>query len=296
VESEDTAFSPRSRPDDGRAHPSRRLRDAIEPLATLGYHAPVALDPLAEAGLEHPASYVWPRASSLGEPSAAVVVSAFGVWQPAAITAAFESGRAAVGLEEVRRLRLRGATDAVRAVLGEPDDVDGLEDTVVALERAVAGTSTVARPIFAGLTGHPQPPDLLGRLWHVTNEVRERRGDAHLAALAGAGVDGVEANLLNELWHGFDLFSFTGTRFWTQEQMDAGLGRLRDRGLVDGEELTDRGRSLREVLESFTDASEEVVTDRLHDVDRHVGRLERWSQQVVERGWYPDEGNKRYAG
>lgn len=291
----DTAFAPRPQPD-GRAHPSRRLRDAVEPLATLGYHAPDALDLLATVGLEHPASYVWPRGSSLGEPSAAVVVAAFGVWQPEAVAAAYESGRAAVGLDEVRRLRLRGATDAVRAVLGDPDEVDGLEDTVVALERAVAGTSTVARPLFAGLTGHPEPPDLLGRLWHVTNEVRERRGDAHLAALAGAGVDGVGANLLNELWHGFDQFSFTATRFWTQAQMDAGLERLRHRGLVDGEELTDDGRSLREALEAFTDAAEEVVTDRLDDVDRHVERLGRWSRQIIDRGWYPDEGNKRYAG
>ena len=56
--------------------PARRLRDALEPIATQGWGSPVAGEGMDRLGLPFLHGYVWGRAASLGSPVASVVVSA----------------------------------------------------------------------------------------------------------------------------------------------------------------------------------------------------------------------------
>lgn len=63
---------------------------------------------------------------------------------------------------------------------------------------------------------------------------REYRFDDHIAACVAAGLDGVEANMLTELWVGWTLSAYTASRAWAPEVMDAAADRLRARGLIEG--------------------------------------------------------------
>ena len=71
-------------------------------------------------------------------------------------------------------------------------------------------------------------------------------------------------------------------------EIDAGIERLRSRGLLDGDDLTDAGRALREGIEVATDAGDRAVLEALgDDVDELVGLLRPWAKAVVAAGGYP---------
>lgn len=289
-------FAPR----EGEAHPlpwttpARRLRDALEPLATICYWSKPAYDAYAALGLDFLSGYVWSRASSLGEPEPAVVASAFGVFEPGLVADLYAVGRRTCGLAEVREARQSGAVTALREVLGAPE---GLDDAARDLETAVAAAPTLARPFFAGLSGWPRPEDDLGRLWLAATQLRELRGDSHLVAVAEADLDGVQANILTELWVGWEPLAYTGSRAWSPEAMSEAMSALQARGLVRDGALSEAGRALREGLEETTDRLVAPAVDALGDrLDPLLARLEGWAEQVVASGWFPPDPYKRAAG
>ena len=89
------------------ASPARRLRDAIEPIAMHSVWSRPTNERLAPLGLDFLGAYVWGRAAALGEPDAGVVVSSFAVFEPAMITATYETARAAVRPHRAARRRAR---------------------------------------------------------------------------------------------------------------------------------------------------------------------------------------------
>lgn len=274
--------------------PGRRLRDAIEPLATICFWSEPVYDEYAALGLDFLQGYVYGRGCVLGDVEPSVAAAAFGVFEPGLVADLFRSGRQTCGVAEVRSAKERGAVTALRECLGDPDD---LADVVTALRRATDAADPTGRALHAGLTGLPWPEDLLGQLWHACSILREHRGDGHLAALVAAGLDGVQANQLTELWIGWDPLSYTGSRAWSPEAMSAGTGSLEQRGWVVDGGLTEAGRRVREELEETTDRASHAVVEALGvDLDRVVGRLDAWAQQVVEQGWFPPDPYKRAAG
>ena len=46
----------------------------------------------------------------------------------------------------------------------------------------MAAADPTGRPMFAGLSRLPWPDHQLGQLWHAATQLREYRGDGHLAA------------------------------------------------------------------------------------------------------------------
>ena len=155
----------------------------------------------------------------------------------------------------------------------------------------------LGRALHAGLTSLAWPSDLVGQLWHACSILRENRGDGHLAALVAAGLDGVQANQLTELWVGWDPLAYTGSRAWSPEDMDRGTAALSDRGLVADGALTSEGLALREELETATDRSVQAAVDAIgDDLDRIVGLLDSWAQKIVDRGWFPPDPYKRASG
>ena len=110
------------------------------------------------------------------------------------------------------------------------------------------------RALAAATAAMPVPDEPHLALWHATTVLREHRGDGHVAALVAAGLDGCEAHVTQVASGAVPAEAIRPFRGWTDEQWDAAVGRLRDRGLVaDDGTLTPAGRRLRDEVEDRTD-------------------------------------------
>ena len=128
----------------------------------------------------------------------------------------------------------------------------------------------------------------LDRLFRLGDILREYRGDSHNAAWVAAGLDAVEITLLTELWWGLPLNAYAPTRGFTDEQRADAVARLQDRGLLDGEAITDAGRAAREAIEAATDRGDEAVLAALgDDLDELLDLTRPWATAVVEAKGYP---------
>ena len=289
-------FAPR--PDAGPAtawqSPARRLRDALEPLATVSFWAEPAYNAYAALGLDFLTGYVWSRSSVLGLAEPTVVAATFGVFEPAAVAGLLTAARESCSLEQIRAAREQGAVDALREVL---PDGGSLTATTALLREAAARTDVVGRPLYAGARGRPDPRDPHAALWHNATVLRECRGDSHLAACVAAGLTGLEATLLTELWVGYPPQAYTGSRAWSAEAMADAQSALRSRGLLDGDKLSAAGTALRERVEQATDVAMAPVVRALGGhLDAVVDRCATWSTAVIDRGWFPPDPYKRAAG
>jgi hypothetical protein len=272
--------------------PARRLRDALEPLAAQGFTS--ARQPLEALGLSFIPGYVWSRAAALGQPSAAVVVSSFGVFEPTFLAEAYLAGKATASRQEVLAARTAGATQQLEDVLGDDGDVGELGDLLFSALEGISGT---ARPLFSGLRETPLPETPHGRLWRTADLVREHRGDGHLGACIAAGLEPVEMNVLTELWVGYPLRGYTPTRGHSPEAIDAAIGGLRRRGWLEGDELSDAGAAVRDAIEVATDvAQHELMTALGERLEWAVATASTLSARVVEAGAFTGDERKRAAG
>lgn len=285
-------------PDNGAgASPARRLRHVLEPLAMVQIWSTPAQEALAAAGLDFLTGYVGGRACSLGDVDGSVVAAAFGVFEPGLIADLWSGARARCSVADLRALRVAGGRDGLRSALDGTADPGAVDRVVEVLRRGIGEADVVARPLFASLRGLPWPDDPFARLWHVASMYREHRGDTHLAACAAADVDGLEANILTELYCGFPLLEYTGSRAWSPEAMNAAVTRLEARGWLAGGGFTDEGRAARQAIEDATDRSQQRVLDALDgDLDGVVDTIEGWADAVLAAEWFPPDPYKRAAG
>lgn len=286
-------------PDDERSRQARALRDAVEPVAAIVYFAPEVHDAFAAIGfgpgtsapghltLPDLAAYFCSRAGCLGRVAGPVVASVFGVFDPALVEPEVERGWATASVEAILAAREQGATAALERVLGGHADPSRATSL---LRRAAAAGREAGHPLYAGLSALPEPATPWGALWRAADRVREHRGDAHIAAWSAAGLDPVEAGLLTELFHGMPPRRYHATRGWPFAALEAGLDRLRDRGLVRGEppELTADGSALREDVEAVTDRQQEPLLAALGgDLDELLATLRPWAAAIVGAGGFP---------
>jgi hypothetical protein len=273
--------------------PARALRDAIEPIATVCFWSEPAYEAYVARGLDFLAGYVWGRASVLGEPEGTVAAAAFGVFEPGLIVSLYDAGRDACSLAEVREAKETGAVNALRHVLGDTD----VSPVVAVLRRAAEAADATGRPLHAGLRALPWPEDPIGQLWHACTILREHRGDGHLAAYVAAGLTGLQANVLTEARVGWEPLSYTATRGWSPEAMEQARAELTARGLLSDGALTAAGTALRDQVEQTTDRLVQPAIDAAGpELADAVARLDEWSQQVTEAGWFPPDPYKRASG
>ena len=145
---------------DVSATPARRLRDAIEPIATQGWWSRAAGERLAELGVDFFPGYVWGRAAALGTPTAAVVAATFGVFERDLIASVYEAGSARVGRDDILAARADGAVASVGSVATDAECVDVADPLLAALDTLDA----LGRPLFGGLRSLPMPTSPSGRL------------------------------------------------------------------------------------------------------------------------------------
>ncbi len=268
------------------------LRDAVEPLAAMSFVA--SGKGMKALGLRGLSGYVWGRVAALGEPAPAVVVAAFGVFEPTFLVPAYEAGRAIATRADVITARTESTEGRLTEVLGDDPAVGDVAD---ALLGALAGVSGAGRALFSGLRELPLPATPHGRLWRAADLVREHRGDGHLAACVAVGLDAVEMNVLTELHVGYPLREYSTTRGHSAESVDAGIERLRARGWLDGDSLSAEGREVRVRIEDATDESQADLVDALGDrIDDVTATASRLAAKVVDAGAFTTDERKRAAG
>jgi hypothetical protein len=271
--------------------PARRLRNALEPLAANVYFAKPAHDRYEAFGLDYFSGYFCSRSAAMGRLTGEAVAATFAVFNPAAVVPAVERGWASVEPEAILEARQAGATESLTTILCEAHGgalPDGIERATELLRQGGEGTSPNGHPLHAGLRSLGWPGDPVGDLWRAADLLREHRGDSHNAAWVAAGVDAVEITLLTERWWGIGLNSYTWTRGWSAEEIEAAIDRLRDRELLDGDDLTDVGRELREGIEAATDRADRAVVEALgDDLDELLDLTVPWAKAVVAAGGYP---------
>src|SRR6185437_2165880 len=125
----------------------------------------------------------------------------------------------------------------------------------------------------------------------------EHRGDGHVDAYVAAGLTGLEANLLTELIVGWEPLAYTASRGWSVEAMQAGTDALTSQGLAANGSPTPAGKQLRDEIEATTDRLMQPVIDAMgEDLESLTSTLNTWSQQIVDRGWFPPDPYKRASG
>lgn len=273
--------------------PARRLRDALEPIATQGWWSRPAGERLVALGIDFFPGYVWGRAAALGTPAPAVVAATFGVFEPAFIGAVYGDGAAAIGRDEILAARAEGGTASVAAV-ADPDECARVADPLLAATDRLDG---LGRPLFSALRALPVPESPAGRLWRGAELVREHRGDGHLGALAASGLTAAESNVLTERWLGYALGEYSATRGYGRAALDEAVVALTARGWMDGDGLTAAGRAARDEIEAVTDASQVSLVDALGgELDDLVERAAVISTRLIEARSFPADPRKRAGG
>jgi hypothetical protein len=264
---------------------SRRLRDLVEPIAAGIYFAPEAHERYEALGLDFFRGYFCSRGACLGTAPWTVICAAFGVFKPEIVEQFVTEGWQKTTAEPMLDARLAGAEASLQRMLGDPDD--GVERATEILYSLTDGLDVAGRALFGGLSALPRPTSPWGALWRAADLVRERRGDAHIAAWI-PHFDSCEISTITELAHGLPPRSFVYTRGWSVDDVDAAQARLEARGLLDGQATTDAGRKLRGDVERATDEAEHDVIDRLGDrADELFALLEPWSRAILDAKGYP---------
>lgn len=278
---------------------ARRLRAAVEPIAGIVYFAPEIHAEFEALGfgpgvggdgfltLAEVSGYYCSRAGCMGQVPGQVAVAAFGVFNPKLMIPAVERGWSIAAVGDVLAARERGATAALRRIVGEPE---GLGRATELLAQAAGGGCAAGRFLYAGLRSLPVPTTPWGAAWRHADCVREHRGDSHIAAWIAAGLDPVEAGLLTEAYYTMPTKRYHSGRGWTPNDLDAGLSRLRSGGLIEGDPvtLTERGRALREAIEVATDIQQRPILHAIRDeLDELLGLIEPWAASIYASGTYP---------
>lgn len=278
---------------------ARRIWAAVEPLAANVYFAPEAhraYQALGFAGpsrvsrgIEYPdmVAYFTSRGACLGpQVPGDVVAAAFGVFKRSLVVDAVARGWQQTDHEAILTARQQGAVASLRRILGdEPDRISWATDV---LRRMADAAPAEGRHLHAGLRSLGYPGDPVGDLWRAADLVREHRGDCHIAAWISADLDATEVGLLTDLWRGLPIKSWVRSRGWTDDDLDAACDRLRHRGLLAGDQLTDGGWQLRQSIEDDTDRMVRRVVDALGDDDEALfALLGGWNQRILAAGGYP---------
>jgi hypothetical protein len=270
---------------------ARRLRNLVEPLAAGVYFAPEAQQRYADQGLNYFEGYFCSRGACLGKAPWRVICAAFGAFKPAVVEQAVTGGWSKTDPESLLEARRAGATEQLARLLGEPGPE--VKEATELLFSLTDGVDPSGRMLYSGLSVLPVPDTPYGRLWRAADLVREHRGDGHIAAWI-SHTDSCEITVLTELSWGLPPGAYVFTRGWSEEEVDAARGRLRERGLLGADnQLTDAGQEFRAEIEHATDLAEREVIDRLGDrADELFSLIQPMAKAVVDGGGYPVDFTK----
>lgn len=277
--------------------PARRLRDAVEAIATIGWWSRSAAESLAALGHDFFDGYVWGRAAALGaDVSPSVVVSAFGVFNGALLAPVYMHGRTVSSQEAILTAREFGASKGLREATNAIA-VDTIASCADELLSVLSNIEPGPRHLFGALQSLPVPADPHGRLWRAAELIREHRGDSHLGACVAAGLDMAEMNVLTEVWLGYPVGEYSTTRGFDRAKISEAEGALEARGWMSGGMLTSAGRIARNAIEAATDMGQQQLVGTLSGgLDELCEQLEAISNAILTAHAAPGDPRKRAAG
>ncbi|MEV6908766.1 hypothetical protein [Amycolatopsis sp. NPDC051071] len=270
-----------------------RFRGTFDVLHSLTYFAPETEAALTDAGLRPGRmTYFAGRAAPMGAVGPGVVAATFYNFNPELVARYLPRAWTLATPDRVIEARFEAVDATLTRLLGK-DTIDSKElaEAAELAREATGGCRVDGRPLYAGHADldWPSEPHLV--LWHAITLLREHRGDGHIAALVLHGLGGLDALVTHTATgKGFLAEAAKESRGWSDEQWDAAVDALREKGLLDAEGgLTEAGNDLRERIEAATNASSagpwehlgEEKTKRLHEL---CGPL---SRQAVEAGAFP---------
>ena len=266
---------------------ARKLRDLVEVVAASVYFLPEAHAAYKELGLpEFLPPYFASRGACMGQVPGEVVTAAFGVFNPVTVIPAVDEAWSKTDRDTILAAREKGAVDGLTRLLGPAPD--GLARATEVLTRAGLEATGEGRGLYSGLLSLGFPGTPMGDFWRAADLVREHRGDSHIIAWVSHGLDPIQANLSTELWWHLPLRSYVRTRGWSEQQIDAAVDDLRDRGLMDGDEFTEQGEELRAAIELCTDLQERSIVKTLaDDFEELCMILTPMKDKLVAGGAYP---------
>jgi hypothetical protein len=229
------------------------------------YFAPEASASYIGLGLKPEAGYFASRSAAMGAVGADTVIATFYNFDPRLVRAAIPEAWSVTSPAAVLEARLQAADGALRRMLGGAVDSPEMVRAAGLARRAAerAALRYEGRPLFAAHAGlaWPEPPHLM--LWHAQTLLREFRGDGHIAVLVQHDLGPVEALVLHLASGELPGTFLRDSRGWSDAAWDAGVDRLRRRGLLEPEEiagadgsslaLSPQGVVLRNEMEDATD-------------------------------------------
>lgn len=249
---------------------ARLMWTLFEPVHVVSYFAPEPRVAFEQAGLRgYWRGYFAGRSAPLGAVAAAPVVAAFFSFAPAMVERALPGVWELISPADALAVREASAVAALQRLLAAAG-VSASASAAVADQLAEAGRGLPAAGHVLGAANCavPVPDEPLARLWHAATVLREHRGDAHVAALVAADLDGTEAlalrvgvNLAASGAPGQTSFGWTREvlqpiRGWTDADWDSAAIRLTDRGLLaPGGAATAAGTALYQQVEDATDVA-----------------------------------------
>jgi hypothetical protein len=187
----------------------------------------------------------------MGAVSAEVVISTFFNFNPDLIHAAIPKVWELTSPEALVAARFEAVDAACRRLLGD-EVVESVEmERAAELARTaadVACTRLEGRPLAAGHAELDWPGDAHLVLWHAQSILREYRGDGHIALLVTHGLSGIDALITHAAAGDVPAHLLIATRGWANEQWDAAVASMRERGW-----LTGWGAAQRAEIEEQTD-------------------------------------------
>lgn len=277
---------------DPTPHVARRLWWRLEPIHAVTYFTPESRAALEDAGLRgFWRGYFAGRAAPFGRASAELVTATFFNFRPSMVARAVPAVWDLATPEAVVAARLAGAVASLEPVVEQAGlTADDVAEAAGLAEDALVELPVDGRPLYAALTSIERPTEPLARLWHAATLLREHRGDGHIAALVTEGLSGLGAHLLFVAVGPIGREVLQASRGWTDDEWDAELARLVDRGLVTPEaRATDAGRALRADIERRTDELAAAPWDRVgpESSERLRTLLAPLSRAVVAGGLVP---------
>jgi hypothetical protein len=267
---------------------AHKMWRTLEPYHGIIYFTPHAPVVYAELGIEGRDGYFASRAAPLGPVSAEVVIATFYNFFPGLVRHAIPAVWEKASPADILAARLAAADLALREILGDAVDGNEVAQAAVLAERVARAASLAGRPLFAAHAALPWPDPPHLALWHAISLLREFRGDGHIAALVTACLDPCEALITHAGANdaGIGPSVLQSSRAWPDAEWEAAKARLSERGLFDGEGLTEAGLALRQRIEAETDqaAAEPWSAIAPEDADRLRAIVRPWSRAIVEGG------------
>lgn len=269
---------------------ARKMWRTLEPYHGLIYFTPHASEAYAGLGVRGRAGYFASRGAALGPVPAEVIIATFYNFHPGLVRSAIPAAWDAASPAALVEARLGAADAALREVLGDGAVTSADMNAAAHTARAAAEACTPeGRPLYAAHAALPWADEPHLVLWQAVTQLREFRGDGHIAALLLEGIDACESLVT----HGaagdnpVTLDVLQATRAWPDDEWEAARARLRDRGWLAGDgTLTETGAAARQRVEALTDERAMAPWRAIGeaDADRLRATVRPWSRAIAGSG------------